>query len=60
MWRRYLVDGPRVALLWLRWRNAQAELKAFELHLALPHVTRERDLQHKIRDLQAQLASRVD
>ncbi|MDG1418488.1 MAG: WecB/TagA/CpsF family glycosyltransferase [Maricaulis sp.] len=60
MWRRYLVDGPRVALLWLRWRKAQAELKAFELHLALPHVTRERDLQHKIRDLQAQLASRVD
>jgi N-acetylglucosaminyldiphosphoundecaprenol N-acetyl-beta-D-mannosaminyltransferase len=60
MWRRYLVDGPRVALLWLRWRKAQAELKAFELHLGLPHVSRERDLHHKIRDLQAQLANRPD
>ena len=60
MWRRYLVDGPRVALLWLRWRKAQAELRAFELHLGQPHIARERALHYKIRDLQTQLADRSD
>jgi len=30
MWRRYLVDGPKVLFLWLEWRKARAKLKAFE------------------------------
>jgi len=30
MWRRYLVDGPRVLLIWWEWRRARAKLKAFE------------------------------
>lgn len=30
MWRRYLVDGPKIVFLWLEWRKARARLKAFE------------------------------
>jgi N-acetylglucosaminyldiphosphoundecaprenol N-acetyl-beta-D-mannosaminyltransferase len=57
MWRRYLVDGPKVFLLWHRWRRAQTELRALELHLSQPQVKRERDLHRRVRDLEAQLAT---
>ncbi|AZU05214.1 WecB/TagA/CpsF family glycosyl transferase [Glycocaulis alkaliphilus] len=30
MWRRYLVDGPQVLLIWWEWRRARAKLRAFE------------------------------
>ena len=30
MWKRYLVDGPKVAFLWWEWRKARARLKKFE------------------------------
>ena len=30
MWRRYLVDGPKIAFLWWEWRKARAKLKKFE------------------------------
>lgn len=34
MWRRYLVDGPRVLLIWHEWRRARAKLRAFEKSFA--------------------------
>ena len=30
MWRRYLVDGPKVFYLWWQWRKASSKLRAFE------------------------------
>lgn len=30
MWRRYLVEGPKIALIWLEWRRASGRLRAFE------------------------------
>jgi N-acetylglucosaminyldiphosphoundecaprenol N-acetyl-beta-D-mannosaminyltransferase len=57
MWRRYLVDGPKVFMLWHRWRKAQTELRALELHLGQPQMQRERDLHRRVRDLEAQLST---
>lgn len=34
MWKRYLVDGPKVAFLWWEWRKARNKLRAFERELA--------------------------
>lgn len=34
MWRRYLVDGPRVLIIWWEWRRARAKLRAFEKAMA--------------------------
>jgi len=34
MWRRYLVDGPKIAFLWWEWRNARARLREFERDMA--------------------------
>lgn len=34
MWKRYLVDGPKVAFLWWEWRKARAKLQKFERELA--------------------------
>ena len=34
MWKRYLVDGPKIAFLWWEWRKARAKLRAFEKRLA--------------------------
>ena len=34
MWRRYLVDGPQVLLIWWEWRRARARLRAFEKSFA--------------------------
>ncbi|MGJ3231694.1 MAG: WecB/TagA/CpsF family glycosyltransferase [Oceanicaulis sp.] len=34
MWRRYLVDGPKIAFLWWEWRRARARLRAFERDMA--------------------------
>jgi N-acetylglucosaminyldiphosphoundecaprenol N-acetyl-beta-D-mannosaminyltransferase len=33
MWKRYLVDGPKVAFLWLEWRKAKAKLDRYEREL---------------------------
>lgn len=33
MWRRYLVEGPKVAFLWLEWRKARNKLKRYEREL---------------------------
>ncbi|WBQ12536.1 WecB/TagA/CpsF family glycosyltransferase [Hyphomonadaceae bacterium BL14] len=33
MWRRYLVEGPKVLVLWWEWRKARARLRAFERDL---------------------------
>ncbi len=30
MWRRYLVDGPKIAFVWWEWRKAKAQLKRLE------------------------------
>ncbi len=30
LWRRYLVDGPKILLLWWQWRKARARLHALE------------------------------
>jgi exopolysaccharide biosynthesis WecB/TagA/CpsF family protein len=34
MWRRYLVDGPKIVFLWWEWRRARARLRAFERDMA--------------------------
>ena len=34
MWKRYLVDGPKIAFLWWEWRKARTKLRAFEKQLA--------------------------
>ncbi len=33
MWRRYLVEGPKVAFLWWEWRKARTKLKRYEREL---------------------------
>lgn len=58
MWRRYLVEGPKVFLLWQRWRKTQRELRALERSLSQPDRVKERALYQRIRNLEAQLASR--
>lgn len=58
MWRRYLVEGPKVFLLWRRWRKTQRELRALERSLSQPDRVKERALYQRIRNLEAQLASR--
>lgn len=58
MWRRYLVEGPKVFLLWQRWRKTQRELRALERTLSQPDRIKERALYQRIRNLEAQLASR--
>ena len=55
MWRRYLVDGPKVFLLWQRWRKAQRELLALERSLSDPQKVRERALHQRIRALEGLL-----
>ncbi len=56
MWRRYLVEGPKVFLLWQRWRKTQRELRALERALSQPDRVKERALHQRIRNLEAQLA----
>ncbi|MEO1040283.1 MAG: WecB/TagA/CpsF family glycosyltransferase [Pseudomonadota bacterium] len=34
MWRRYLVEGPKVLFLWWEWRRARARLRKLEASLA--------------------------
>ena len=57
MWKRYLIDGPKVLFLWLRWRKAQSELRSLETHLSKPEVMRERNLHKRIKALEAQLSA---
>ena len=33
MWKRYLVEGPKVAFLWLEWSKARNKLKRYEREL---------------------------
>lgn len=58
MWRRYLVEGPKVLLLWSRWRKAQRQLRALEQMLSRPERVKERALHQRIRTLEAELAAR--
>jgi len=55
MWRRYLVDGPKIFFLWRRWRQTQRELRALEKSLSAPHKVRERALHERIRALEGLL-----
>ncbi|WP_417490859.1 WecB/TagA/CpsF family glycosyltransferase [Maricaulis sp.] len=55
MWRRYLVDGPKVFFLWRRWRKTQRELRALEKSLSDPQKVRERALHQRIRALEGLL-----
>ncbi|WP_417498327.1 WecB/TagA/CpsF family glycosyltransferase [Maricaulis sp.] len=55
MWRRYLVDGPKVFFLWRRWRKTQRELRALEKSLSDPQKMRERALHQRIRALEGLL-----
>lgn len=34
LWRRYLVDGPKIAILWWEWRKARRRLRAFARQIA--------------------------
>ena len=58
MWRRYLVDGPKVLLLWRRWRRTQRQLQKLERTLSSPERARERALHQRIKALETQLAAR--
>ena len=33
LWRRYLVDGPKILFIWWEWRKARAKLRRFERQL---------------------------
>lgn len=33
LWKRYLVDGPKIAFIWWEWRRARAKLRRFEREL---------------------------
>lgn len=33
LWRRYLVDGPKIVFIWWEWRKARAKLRRFERQL---------------------------
>ncbi|WP_417467404.1 WecB/TagA/CpsF family glycosyltransferase [Maricaulis sp.] len=55
MWRRYLVDGPKVFFLWRRWRKTQREVRALEKSLSDPQKARERALHQRIRALEGLL-----
>ncbi len=33
MWKRYLLDGPKIAFLWWEWRKARAKLRRYEREL---------------------------
>ena len=57
MWRRYLVDGPKVFLLLRRWQRTQNDLKELEVLLGSPEKQRERALYQRIRSLEGQLAA---
>ena len=39
MWRRYLVDGPKILFIWWEWRKARAKLRAFEKSLQRNFLT---------------------
>ncbi|MHA6288788.1 WecB/TagA/CpsF family glycosyltransferase [Maricaulis sp. CAU 1757] len=58
MWRRYLVDGPRVFLLWRRWRKSQRKMRELMKTLSEPNRVRERQLHERIKKLESQLAER--
>ncbi|MFY0636495.1 WecB/TagA/CpsF family glycosyltransferase [Maricaulis maris] len=58
MWRRYLVDGPKVLLLWRRWRKTRSSMRKLEQALGTPDRVKERNLHLRIRNLERQLASR--
>lgn len=58
MWRRYLVDGPKVIQLWFSWRRMQKELRKLEHALSRPEKVKERALYQRIRNLEQQLAAR--
>ena len=57
MWRRYLVDGPKIFLLWRRWQRTQNGLKQLETLLSSPEKRRERALHQRLRSLEDQLAA---
>lgn len=56
MWKRYLVDGPKVFFLWRRWIKTQSDLEALALALNSPEKQRERALHQRIRALEAEMA----
>lgn len=58
MWRRYLVEGPKVLVLWQRWRRTRQQLRRLEHALSSPDRAKERALCTRIRQLEAQLAAR--
>ncbi len=57
MWRRYLVEGPKVFLLWRRWQQAQKSLRRLERDLSRPEKARERQLHQRLRSLEDQLSA---
>ncbi len=58
MWRRYLVEGPKVLLLWRRWRKTRHSMRKLEQALGAPERVKERNLHVRLRDLERQLAAR--
>jgi len=58
MWRRYLVDGPKVLLLWRRWRKTRRSMRKLEQALGAPERVKERNLHVRIRNLERDLAAR--
>lgn len=60
MWKRYLVDGPKIFFLWRRWKRARRELAKLEKALSSRHASRERDLINRIRELEREISARTD
>lgn len=58
MWRRYLVEGPKILLLWQRWRKTRRSMRKLEMTLGSPERVKERNLHIRIRNLERQLSDR--
>jgi N-acetylglucosaminyldiphosphoundecaprenol N-acetyl-beta-D-mannosaminyltransferase len=58
MWRRYLVEGPKILLLWRRWRKTRHSMRKLEKTLGSPERVKERNLHIRLRDLERQLTAR--
>lgn len=56
MWKRYLVDGPKIFFLWRRWLKTQSDLEKLAQALNSPEKQRERALHQRLRALENELS----
>ena len=52
------MEGPKILLLWRRWRKTRRSMRALEMALGSPERVKERNLHLRIRNLERELADR--